>query len=40
MLPATDQNGCSVALKDIWPSDEEIDASSRKSAKPEKFRKV
>ena len=29
-----------VTLKDIWPSDEEIDAVIAKSVKPEQFRKV
>ncbi|MCY7296315.1 Fe/S-dependent 2-methylisocitrate dehydratase AcnD [Alteromonas sp. a30] len=36
----TDQNGNPVTLKDIWPSDEEIDAVVAKSVKPEHFRKV
>jgi len=36
----TDQNGEPVTLKDIWPSDEEIDAVIAKSVKPEQFRKV
>jgi iron-sulfur-dependent 2-methylisocitrate dehydratase len=35
-----DQNGKPVTLKDIWPSDEEIDAIIAKSVKPEHFRKV
>jgi aconitate hydratase len=35
-----DQNGKPVTLKDIWPSDEEIDAVIAKSVKPEQFRKV
>ncbi|MCJ8271066.1 MAG: aconitate hydratase AcnA, partial [Psychrosphaera sp.] len=36
----TDQQGNPVTLKDIWPSDEEIDAVVAKSVKPEQFRKV
>ncbi|MBN3759434.1 Fe/S-dependent 2-methylisocitrate dehydratase AcnD [Burkholderia sp. Ac-20365] len=36
----TDQNGAPVYLKDIWPSDEEIDAIVAQSVKPEQFRKV
>ncbi|WP_026471888.1 Fe/S-dependent 2-methylisocitrate dehydratase AcnD [Alkanindiges illinoisensis] len=36
----TDKNGNPVYLKDIWPSDEEIDALVAKSVKPEQFRKV
>ncbi|GEA12512.1 Fe/S-dependent 2-methylisocitrate dehydratase AcnD [Alteromonas sp. KUL49] len=36
----TDANGNSVTLKDIWPSDEEIDAIVAQSVKPEHFRKV
>ncbi|SCU82584.1 putative methyl-cis-aconitic acid hydratase (AcnM) [Cupriavidus necator] len=36
----TDQDGKPVYLKDIWPSDEEIDAIVAKSVKPEQFRKV
>jgi len=35
-----DQNGNPITLKDIWPSDEEIDAIVAKSVKPEQFRKV
>ncbi|MBO2627018.1 Fe/S-dependent 2-methylisocitrate dehydratase AcnD [Shewanella algae] len=35
-----DQNGNAVTLKDIWPSDEEIDAIVKSSVKPEQFRKV
>ena len=35
-----DQNGQPVTLKDIWPSDEEIDAVIKDSVKPEQFRKV
>ena len=35
-----DQNGNPVTLKDIWPSDEEIDAIVKKSVKPEQFREV
>ena len=36
----TDQNGNPVTLKDIWPSDEEIDAIIAKHVKPEQFRQV
>ncbi len=36
----TDQNGNPVYLKDIWPSDAEIDALVKTSVKPEQFRKV
>ncbi|MDQ0139647.1 Fe/S-dependent 2-methylisocitrate dehydratase AcnD [Cupriavidus necator] len=36
----TDQDGKPVYLKDIWPSDEEIDAIVAQSVKPEQFRKV
>ncbi|MBN3755968.1 Fe/S-dependent 2-methylisocitrate dehydratase AcnD [Paraburkholderia sp. Tr-20389] len=36
----TDQDGKPVYLKDIWPSDEEIDAIVKQSVKPEQFRKV
>jgi aconitate hydratase len=35
-----DQEGKPVTLKDIWPSDEEIDAVVAASVKPEQFRKV
>ena len=35
-----DQNGKPVTLKDLWPSDEEIDAIVASSVKPEQFRKV
>src|SRR5476651_1964723 len=35
-----DQDGHPVTLKDIWPSDEEIDAIVAASVKPEQFRKV
>lgn len=35
-----DQQGNEVRLKDIWPSDEEIDAVIAQSVKPEQFRKV
>lgn len=35
-----DKDGNEVRLKDIWPSDEEIDALVAKSVKPEQFRKV
>ncbi len=36
----TDQHGKSVTLKDIWPSDAEIDAVVAASVKPAQFRKV
>ncbi|SHF69295.1 aconitate hydratase [Lampropedia hyalina DSM 16112] len=36
----TDPNGNAVYLKDIWPSDEEIDAIAAKAVKPEQFRAV
>ena len=36
----TDKDGKPVYLKDIWPSDEEIDEIVRQSVKPEQFRKV
>ncbi|MCL1051598.1 Fe/S-dependent 2-methylisocitrate dehydratase AcnD [Shewanella abyssi] len=36
----TDANGNDILLKDLWPSDEEIDAVIAKSVKPEQFRKV
>lgn len=35
-----DKNGNEIRLKDIWPSDEEIDALVAKSVKPEQFRQV
>lgn len=35
-----DTNGNAIMLKDIWPSDEEIDALVATSVKPEQFRKV
>ena len=35
-----DANGKEIRLKDIWPSDEEIDAVVKASVKPEQFRKV
>ena len=35
-----DPSGKPVTLKDIWPSDEEIDAIVASSVKPEQFRKV
>ncbi|MCD9029906.1 Fe/S-dependent 2-methylisocitrate dehydratase AcnD [Luteimonas sp. BDR2-5] len=35
-----DADGNPVTLKDIWPSDEEIDAVVRASVKPEQFRSV
>ena len=36
----TDKDGNPVTLKDIWPTDEEIDAIVASSVKPEQFRKV
>ncbi|WP_394393047.1 Fe/S-dependent 2-methylisocitrate dehydratase AcnD [Shewanella woodyi] len=36
----TDSQGNEITLKDIWPSDEEIDAVVKASVKPEQFRKV
>jgi 2-methylcitrate dehydratase (2-methyl-trans-aconitate forming) len=35
-----DANGEPITLKDLWPSDEEIDAVVKASVKPEQFRKV
>ena len=35
-----DQDGNEVRLKDIWPTDEEIDAVLKQSVKPEFFRQV
>ncbi len=35
-----DANGSEIRLKDIWPSDEEIDAVVKAAVKPEQFRKV
>ncbi|CAM3958849.1 Fe/S-dependent 2-methylisocitrate dehydratase AcnD [Bordetella tumulicola] len=35
-----DVNGQDIRLKDIWPSDEEIDAVVATAVKPEQFRKV
>ncbi|WP_416308354.1 Fe/S-dependent 2-methylisocitrate dehydratase AcnD [Neptunicella sp. SCSIO 80796] len=35
-----DQQGNPVALKDLWPTDEEIDAVISQSVKPEQFRNV
>ena len=35
-----DSQGNDVTLKDIWPSDEEIDSVIAQSVKPEQFRKV
>jgi len=37
---AKDKNGNPVTLKDIWPSDEEIDAIVKSSVKPEQFKQV
>ncbi|MFT5788299.1 MAG: iron-sulfur-dependent 2-methylisocitrate dehydratase [Shewanella sp.] len=36
----TDADGNAIMLKDLWPSDEEIDAVIAQSVKPEQFRKV
>jgi len=36
----TDAGGKDIRLKDIWPSDEEIDAVAQAAVKPEQFRKV
>ena len=36
----TDANGNPITLKDLWPSDEEIDAIVAASVKPEQFRQV
>ncbi len=36
----TDKDGNPVRLKDIWPSDEEIDAIVNESVKPEQFREI
>jgi 2-methylcitrate dehydratase (2-methyl-trans-aconitate forming) len=36
----TDADGNAITLKDIWPSDEEIDAIVKASVKPAQFRKV
>ncbi|MYM65239.1 Fe/S-dependent 2-methylisocitrate dehydratase AcnD [Pseudoduganella sp. FT55W] len=35
-----DASGKAITLKDLWPSDEEIDAIVESSVKPEQFRKV
>ncbi|MBD1584524.1 Fe/S-dependent 2-methylisocitrate dehydratase AcnD [Pseudoalteromonas sp. S16_S37] len=35
-----DQDGNPITLKDLWPSDEEIDVVIAKSVKPEQFRQV
>ena len=36
----TDKDGNPIRLKDIWPSDEEIDAIVKESVKPEQFNKI
>ncbi|GAB3543862.1 Fe/S-dependent 2-methylisocitrate dehydratase AcnD [Noviherbaspirillum agri] len=36
----TDKNGNPITLKDLWPSDEEIDAIVKAAVKPEQFNKV
>jgi aconitate hydratase len=35
-----DQNGNDITLKDIWPSDEDIDAIVNEFVKPEQFKKI
>ena len=35
-----DQNGNDITLKDIWPSDEEIDSIVASAVKPEQFKKI
>jgi len=35
-----DQDGNPITLKDIWPSDEEIDQIVKQSVKPEQFREI
>ncbi|QKK11083.1 MAG: Fe/S-dependent 2-methylisocitrate dehydratase AcnD [Pseudomonadota bacterium] len=35
-----DKNGKPITLKDIWPSDEEVDAIVRASVKPEQFKAI
>ena len=35
-----DQNGNDITLKDIWPSDEEIDSIVTSAVKPEQFKKI
>ena len=35
-----DQNGNDITLKDIWPTDEEIDAIVASAVKPEQFKKI
>ncbi|WP_028116538.1 Fe/S-dependent 2-methylisocitrate dehydratase AcnD [Ferrimonas senticii] len=35
-----DANGSAITLKDLWPTDEEIDAICRDFVKPEQFRQV
>ena len=35
-----DADGNPITLKDIWPTDEEIDAVQQKAVKPEQYRKV
>ncbi|MCP4075353.1 MAG: Fe/S-dependent 2-methylisocitrate dehydratase AcnD [Gammaproteobacteria bacterium] len=36
----TDKNGNPITLKDIWPSDDEIDEIVKNSVKPEQFKQV
>ncbi len=36
----TDKNGKLITLKDLWPSDEEIDAIVAASVKPEQFKQI
>ncbi|MGH1469879.1 MAG: Fe/S-dependent 2-methylisocitrate dehydratase AcnD [Cellvibrionaceae bacterium] len=35
-----DDNGSNITLKDLWPSDEEIDAIVKQSVKPEQFNAI
>ena len=35
-----DQNGNDITLKDIWPTDEEVDAIVSSAVKPEQFKKI
>src|SRR5690606_4747293 len=35
-----DKDGNPIYLKDIWPSDEEIDALVKEAVKPEQFRQI
>src|SRR3546814_13327010 len=40
LVLGTDAQGHAVTLKDIWPTDEEIDEIVTASVKPEQFRQV